>query len=113
MSDRAALELELLAELEADDDGGPVEPPTPPPVICPLCQTAAPVYLAMRCGDLVPRLEAHGPGYPGAPCRGSWGVVPEQARPAALSDPRRSDPCPAATARQRAEVAALPLFGGL
>ena len=52
---RAALELELLAELEADDDGGPVEPPTPPPVICPLCSTTAPVYLAMRCGDLVPR----------------------------------------------------------
>ena len=50
---RAVLDLELLAELEADDDGGPVEPPTPPPVICPLCSGTAPVYLAMRCGCLL------------------------------------------------------------
>ena len=109
---RAILDLELLAELEADDDGGPPARPAPPAILCPLCSTTAPVYRATRVGDEELRVDAHGPDYPADPCEGSWGAVPEQARPAGLADPRRPDPCPVATARRRAAVAALPLFGG-
>lgn len=83
---RAVLDLELLAELEADDDGGPPAPPAPPAILCPLCSTTAPVYRATRVGDEELRVDAHGPDYPGAICRGSWSPVPAGARLARIGD---------------------------
>ena len=98
-------------EWAAEDDGGPETPPPPAAILCPACGTVAPRYRALRVGREQLRLEPHGPGYPAAPCPLSWQVSPPGARLAGLGDPQRPDPTPAAPARPRAEVAAVPLFG--
>jgi hypothetical protein len=104
--------LTIEQEWAAEDDGGPKTPPPPPDVICPACDCRAPQFWAMRHGHTHARLTAHGPGYPAATCDRSWQPTPPEARPAGLGNPPRNHPAPASLDRQRAEVAALPLFGG-
>jgi hypothetical protein len=103
---RAILDLDLLAELAEEDDGGPPVAPAPPAIFCQVCRTVAPVYRATRVGDEELRVDAHGRGYPAAICSASWSTVPVDARLAAIGDRPRPHPTPSA----RAGVEDQPLF---